>query len=56
MAENYELMDVILVGPHVPIWKVKEGKITKLVTWIQSEYDEDDHKNIEKKLQGKENA
>ncbi|KAM3216412.1 hypothetical protein P3L10_025853 [Capsicum annuum] len=31
MAEDSELMNVILDGPHVPVKEVKEGEITKLI-------------------------
>ena len=34
MAEDSELMDIILDGPHVPVKKFKERDITKMVIKI----------------------
>lgn len=53
MAENSELMNVILHDPHVPMRELKEEEVTRLVPKNRREYNEDDCKKIEKNYNAK---
>ncbi|XP_047268124.1 uncharacterized protein LOC107871863 [Capsicum annuum] len=53
MAKDSELMDIILDGPHVPVKKVKEGDVTKMVIKSRREFNEEDRKKIKKNYKAK---
>lgn len=48
MAEDSELCDIVLDGPHVLTIEIKEGEINKTVPKIQQQYNKADRRKIEK--------
>ena len=53
MAEDSQLWDIVLDGPHVPTKEVKDGEITKVVPKTRQEYTEEDRKKVEKNYKAK---
>lgn len=48
MAEDSELMDINLNGPHTPIKEVKEGEVTKMVVNSRRVYNDKDKKGLKR--------
>lgn len=53
MAEDRELSDITLDGPHVLMNKVNEGKTTRLTPKTQREYNEANRKKIKMNYKAK---
>jgi len=53
MAEDSELWDIILDGPHIPTMDVKDGKITRVVPETRQQYNDADIEKIEKNYKAK---
>ena len=53
MAEDSELWDIVLDGPHISTMVVKDGEITKDIPKTQKQYNEADQKKIEKSYKAK---